>query len=287
LEAKTNRVFRPDGVELSVSGSARDLLRRLIEGHKGEKISAGQALNHAWFRKFLPEAPKVRLPPTLSEGIETFCMHSRLKKAALYLIADRSPSQHIQEFRDAFQYFDTDMDGLISPYDVEKGLVKFERPVPADLLVHLREADVDGVGVLDYTAFIAVCLGATDLCKGKAAVNLAFAHFDRDGDGLISREEVAACLSGKEVSGGLSPEEVVELVREVDQDNKGGISLKDLSNTMASGPMRNASRHSGALSRRLLDRGKISAAKRELQEACEQKRQAKDAKPRKHIIVSL
>lgn len=49
-------------------------------------------------------------------------------------------------------------------------------------------------GLIDYTEFIAACLQSYNYLK-ENHLRSAFAYFDKDGSGTISKDELRACLA--------------------------------------------------------------------------------------------
>lgn len=237
LEPNTRRVFNTDGVELEVSGLAKDLLMKLQDSRPSCLYSAGQALGHPWFERSLPTPAKVKMPPTFWQSVEQFRAHSLLKKASLYIIADRCPHQQMmQELRRAFSHVDFDQDGFVSPREMERALRKSHLSVPSDIAALLKDVDPDGVGVLDFTTFVAIYLCTKAYYKSDAACQLAFQHFDRNLDGQISCDELESFLADADAPNAVSRVDIPELVRTVDQNRDGKISLSEFTAMMNTQP---------------------------------------------------
>merc|ERR1711870_121111 len=86
------------------------------------------------------------------------------------------------------------------------------KSLPVDLQQLLEEVDSNGSGVIDYTEFLAATLDRQmyiqeDVCWA------AFRVFDRNGDGKISKEEMAAVLGDGGVKS-LAVREIAELMKD-------------------------------------------------------------------------
>ena len=75
-------------------------------------------------------------------------------------------------------------------------------------------------GLIDYTEFIAACLQSYNYLK-ENHLRTAFAYYDKDGGGTISRDELRHCLQGDDFT--LEEEQIDKLINGVDANNDGEI----------------------------------------------------------------
>ncbi|GBG28865.1 Nephrocystin-4 [Hondaea fermentalgiana] len=146
--------------------------------------------------------------------------------------------------REVFAHFDKDGNGRISPAECREGLREIGVDAPAQEIQELiAKVDVDGSGELELDEFIGFLrapasasprpdssAGLIDkvrdiVLKAKTrGVNIrdTFAHFDKDGNGLISREE---CAQGLESIGcKFSTTELDAFYATLDLDDDGNLS---------------------------------------------------------------
>merc|ERR1712039_278442 len=130
-----------------------------------------------------------------------------------------------------FMSLDDNGDGLLTAKELREGMHKagFEE-IPPDLQQIMEEVDSDGSGVIDYTEFLAATLDKKtylqeDVCWA------AFRVIDRDGDGKISKEEIAAVLGDGEVNS-IAVREVAELMKDIDANGDGEIDFDEFMTMM-------------------------------------------------------
>merc|ERR1719247_1089031 len=92
--------------------------------------------------------------------------------------------------------------------------------IPPDLVQILEEVDSDGSGVIDYTEFLAATLDAKVYMKEDVCWQ-AFRIFDRNGDGKISKAEIANVLNDDDVKDHTAAENLAAIIKEVDTNGDG------------------------------------------------------------------
>jgi calcium-dependent protein kinase len=74
--------------------------------------------------------------------------------------------------------------------------------------------------LIDYTEFIAACLQSSNYLK-ENHLKAAFAYFDKDNSGSISREELRLCLQSDDFM--MTEEEINTMLEGVDADGDGEV----------------------------------------------------------------
>jgi calmodulin len=138
------------------------------------------------------------------------------------------------DLRKAFDLFDLNHDGVLSSSELKVVLISFGYHVTDQELADIvTELDANHNGVIDYPEFLR--LVETHPPKPGAEktlddVMLAFAAFDRDGNGKISAAELKASM---EVMGlALTDAEVEEAIKEADVDGDGMINYSEFARMM-------------------------------------------------------
>lgn len=229
-----NFSFNPSDWKL-ISEDAKTLIRHLLKMNPRDRYTAEQALNHAWVKDKAPKAQNVRLQNNFVDNLRGFRSQNKLKKAALHIIAGQLNEDQIKGLRDMFVALDANGDGLLTIGEMKEGLEKAGlKEIPPDLQQIMQEVDSDGSGVIDYTEFLAATLDrrqyvCEDVCWS------AFRVFDRNGDGKISKEELAMVLGDDGVENAVGLKAMADLMKEVDGNGDGQIDFQEFMQMMKGG----------------------------------------------------
>ncbi|XP_016748480.1 calcium-dependent protein kinase 4 isoform X2 [Gossypium arboreum] len=214
----------------SISESAKDLLRKMLERDPQKRITAYEVLCHPWIvdDRVAPDKP---LDSAVLSRLKKFSAMNKLKKMALRVIAERLSEEEIGGLKELFKMIDTDNSGTITFQELKDGLKKVGSELTETEIKDLMEAaDIDNSGTIDYGEFLAATLHINKIEREENLV-AAFSFFDKDGSGYITIDELQqAC---KEF--GLGDVHLDEMIKEIDQDNDGRIDYGEFAAMMRTG----------------------------------------------------
>merc|ERR1712226_853575 len=147
------------------------------------------------------------------------------------LSPDRQLSREdIDCLKEAFALFDCDSNGRITVEELGKVMRThgFD-PTEEDLRDMIRNVDTNANGAIDFNEFIDMMIKRRDCSDDDVAH--AFKVFDRDGDGLISEEELRLTMNN--LGEPLTEAEVRSMIAEADLDGDGKINFQEFSRLMA------------------------------------------------------
>ncbi|KAA8516841.1 hypothetical protein F0562_017341 [Nyssa sinensis] len=198
----------------SISGSAKDLVRRMLVRDPKTRMTAHEVLCHPWVQVD-GVAPDKPLDSAVLTRLKQFSAMNKLKKIAIRVIAESLSEEEIAGLKEMFKMIDTDNSGQITLEEMKKGLERVGANLKdSEISGLMQAADTDNSGTIDYGEFVAAMLNLNKVQR-EDHMYAAFSYFDKDGSGYITPDELQqACEQF-----GLGDVHLEETIREVDQDN--------------------------------------------------------------------
>lgn len=139
---------------------------------------------------------------------------------------DDIPEHRLKDYRDAFEMFDKDKDGTITVRELANVMRSLNQdPSEQELQDMIAEVDVDGNGRIDFEEFVSLMNRRSKETDIEEEVINAFRVFDKDGNGLISSNELRQVMTS--LGDRLTDEEADEMIREADVDGDGYINYEE------------------------------------------------------------
>lgn len=208
-----------------VTKEAKDIISRMLIFDPAKRASAQQLIEDPWLKANRGEA-KGKVHKALGNRLKEFRGHSKLKKIALTLIAKQLEDDDIEDLKNTFHLLDKNKDGMLSLQEIEDGMKTHKVELSADFKEVLMNLDTDGSGNIDYTEFIAATMTTRQYLK-KEVMWAAFRTFDKDGDGTITKAELAQMLQGGAIDDSSLTKSIDAIIKEVDTDGDGLISYDE------------------------------------------------------------
>lgn len=140
--------------------------------------------------------------------------------------------EHLAELRESFRMFDTDRDGAISLAELGTVLKALgQSPTEEELQLMMNSVDTDQNGVIEFDEFVQLMQSYLHSSNGAAMVDAegemleAFRVFDKDGNGLISEDELKQAMIG--LGERLTAEELKAMIAAADVNGDGQIDYKE------------------------------------------------------------
>ena len=141
-------------------------------------------------------------------------------------------------YKEAFREFDKDGNGVIDRkelramiHDLYQQSGRTRKPTDIEIARVMKMADIDGDGKIDFEEFVLFMkkLDAAGKRKSDAEeeelIKEAFRGFDKDGNGVIDREEFRAVMADNGAK--VTDEQVAEFMKMADIDGNGKIDYKE------------------------------------------------------------
>lgn len=215
-----------------ISQGAKNLITQMLTFDPTIRPSAELVLMSPWL-KFKGTPKSTPLSRDFVVRLSGFRAFSKLKKVALTALAQQLPDEKIDSLQKTFRALDQNGDGTLSVEEVREAIVQEGLKPPKALEDILQAIDCNGSGSLDYTEFLAAMLDQKvymqrDVCWA------AFRIFDLDGDGKITREELAKVLNGDSVQELFGARKIEKMIEEVDKDGDGAVDFEEFCAMMSS-----------------------------------------------------
>lgn len=214
----------------TISESAKDLIRKMLNRNPQKRITAVQALEHPWLKE--GGASDRPIDSAVLSRMKQFKAMNKLKQIALKVIAENLSPEEIKGLKQMFNNMDTDKSGTITVEELKVGLTKLGSKISEAEVQKLLEAvDVDRSGSIDYTEFLTAMMNKHKLEKEEDLLR-AFQYFDKDNSGYITRDELEQAMAEY----GMSDEaNIKEVLDEVDKDKDGRIDYEEFVEMMRKG----------------------------------------------------
>lgn len=223
---RRGQVSFPSAEWRNISGDAKDLIKSLLNKDYHVRCTAGKALEHIWIAAKAPQAGAVAISATFVDNLRSFRSLNQLKKTALQVIASNVKETEIRALQETFISMDKNGDGSVTLQELTGALdtAGLLESVP-DLNDIVSGIDANNSGVIDYREFLAATLDRHSILQDSVLWQ-AFASFDKDDDGKISRQELQDVLADDGVKS-MFAEELERVMKEVDTNGDGVIDYEE------------------------------------------------------------
>ena len=216
-----------------VSPSARDLIHKLLTRDYIKRNSAEDALKSDWIAKFHEKENNkvnVEFAKSILESIKEFSCKEKLQQATIaYIVHFLGAIDEVEELKKIFQLLDKSGDGRLTYSELREGFGRIFGKTVSDFEMEKIALDIDQDknGYIEFEEFLRVSLNKTTLLS-KENLKIAFDNFVKNGDGILSVEEI------KEALGTENNDYIDKLVDKIDENHDGVISFTEFSNLMNS-----------------------------------------------------
>ena len=210
----------------NISVEVMDLLNKLLVKEPSTRISADEILRHPWITNLCaPTADKRPISNNSLNRLAFLNTTSKFHRAVIeYIVSQVLTSKEIKEMKNLFKKFDSNGDGNLGLEEIRKCLDQSGIQIP-DLEEIFKKIDKDQSGSVTYTEFIAQTIDfKKDISRDKLLA--AFKSLDKNGDGVISIEELIEALGAGRSNGNY----FVEMMKEADTNGDGHIDLEEFCN---------------------------------------------------------
>jgi len=183
----------------TISSSAVHFVQCCLEVDYTKRRSTLSILNHPWLNHTgdLKMQAGNRITRngarTLSRRLARNLTSSDLRRTAMIAVAFDLPPQKLQMYREIFQQIDQSGNGVLERKEFQVAMETADPSMSKDDIKMLFDTiDQDGNNAISFTEFVAATIDPRE--AKMAEINAAFRHFDQDGKGCITREDLQNVL---------------------------------------------------------------------------------------------
>jgi calcium-dependent protein kinase len=229
-----------DGEEWeTVSKEAKDLITKMLKYDPDKRISSEDALKHVWFKNILKsteiDEKKIKLLSNNIQNIQKFNSRHKLQQACIaFLVHQMSSNELTKDLRAIFKKMDVSGDGRLTYDELKEGYKKYFKESnisEADFEELIKSLDGDNNEYIEYEEFLRATVNA-DLLMTEKNMEMAFAHFDKDGSGKLSPDEIKFVLGVNETDKIKEAEILKNIISEVDENGDGEVSFEEFKTLM-------------------------------------------------------
>jgi len=215
----------------AVSDSAKKLITKMLTFKPENRPSASECLDDPWIKDHNVRKVDSKLSQKCLDNMKKFHAGRKLQQAALtYIVNYLLSKEEKNELLVTFQTLDKNGDGVLSREEIYEGYKDILGEVEAQKEVDriMEKADIDKSGSIDYNEFIMAASNRQKMLN-KEKLEATFKIFDKDGNGSISADEIKSVLFG---NSGADKKQIENIIKEVDSNSDGEISLTEFKEMM-------------------------------------------------------
>ena len=228
--SKTNKRF------LEHSPEVIDLVNSLLERNIDKRLSAKQALEHQWFKKFCGRNlfcnfNKEEIMPYI-DNLFQYKYNSKLQELVIaFLVHNLSLTDETLIILKMFRFFNKAGDCKLTKSEFTLGLYGYKNKEEVDEMADIifQRLDGDNNGYIEYEEFLRACVDKTKLMT-KENLKYAFKFLDHDNTKTLNVKNIIDAFITK-------PNKEIETIfmitlKEVDKEGKGIIKFNEFCELM-------------------------------------------------------
>ncbi|XP_078346486.1 LOW QUALITY PROTEIN: transmembrane protein 117-like [Oculina patagonica] len=144
----------------------------------------------------------------------------------LIVMQDKLTEEQIEEYRDAFKFFDKDGNGYITTRELGAIMRSLgQNPTETELQDMVNEVDYDGNGVVDFGEFVNMMINQNNNTLDEKELLEAFRTFDGDDKGYIFSNEIRYVM--RHMGESIPEQDINEILQDHEDSRKRKITFEE------------------------------------------------------------
>ena len=216
----------------SLSPEAIDLLQKILVKNPDKRLSASEALEHIWIKKYAPHTKVSRVfSRKIYNNLKNFREKSQFSTAVVTFITNYMMNDdELKSLKKLFFELDEKGKGVITKEDLFRGMDEcFEHKITKEEVEQIfSNIDYDNNGTISFDEFLKAAIDKKKLLT-EEKLKAAFALFDMNGDGDIEAKELQEVMGeNNDIQGDVW----AKMIAEVDLDGNGVIDFEEFKDMM-------------------------------------------------------
>ena len=216
----------------SLSPEAIDLLQKILVKNPDKRLSASEALEHIWIKKYAPHTKVSRVfSRKIYNNLKNFREKSQLSTAVVTFITNYLMNDdELKSLKKLFFELDEKGKGVITKEDLFRGMDEcFDHKITKEEVEQIfSNIDYDNNGTISFDEFLKAAIDKKKLLT-EEKLKAAFALFDMNGDGDIEAKELQEVMGeNNDIQGDVW----AKMIAEVDLDGNGVIDFEEFKDMM-------------------------------------------------------
>ena len=216
----------------SLSPEAIDLLQKILVKNPDKRLSASEALEHIWIKKYAPHTKVSRVfSRKIYNNLKNFREKSQFSTAVVTFITNYLMNDdELKSLKKLFFELDEKGKGVITKEDLFRGMDEcFDHKITKEEVEQIfSNIDYDNNGTISFDEFLKAAIDKKKLLT-EEKLKAAFALFDMNGDGDIEAKELQEVMGeNNDIQGDIW----AKMIAEVDLDGNGVIDFEEFKDMM-------------------------------------------------------
>ena len=220
---------------LTRSPEVRDLIKHLLVKDKDKRLSAKEALNHEWFKKYngrkiFGNFQEKDIQPYI-DNLFNYTFTSKIQQLVIAFLVHNLPhTESSHNILKMFRYFNKAGDCRLTKEELINGLNKYrdedEVNEKVDNLIFLLDGDNDGY--IEFEEFLRACIDKKEILTNEY-LKYAFKFLDKENNNLLSAQQINSAFL---IKNKLFETAITKVIDEIDGDDDGMIDFSEFKQFM-------------------------------------------------------